>query len=212
MENKHIPTIDEIKSFISAYGWHFRETTSNNGVPIILSNFGISPEKGVLLSFHIEGEFMLASTVGFLQQVPKTFALRLLEMNDTLKLVKLYSLNTPNSEMITTELGFELWNEAWNKDAFFAFVDMLCLGIETVLKKVTDEQIPHSTNFIAYQKPAVQQFPPSGNLNPTLNPTSSPIQTTQPASETLTQSQNPGNPPEIIQSNPPTTPHQMDNS
>lgn len=145
-----IPEIKEITSFLEEYGWSYREQEIE-GKTVILSNYVLANEdKGILLSFGIEGEFVLVSTVDFLKNVPSKYAQQFLKMNDTLKLVKLYDISSKESDLIHAELGFELWAESWNKYTFFVFLDMLCFGIESVLKKVNEENITHETSFITY--------------------------------------------------------------
>lgn len=150
MPNK-IPAIEEVIEFLEGYGWKYREQTLDNNDRMLLSNYRLSDsDKGVLISLFIKGEFVIVSTVGLLNNVPVSFAPRLLSYNDTLKLVKVYSTNsTPTS--LDVELGFELWAESWKKDTFYAFMDMFCLGIDTALGKIEQEKIPHVTNFISYQ-------------------------------------------------------------
>jgi hypothetical protein len=145
------PTYDEIISFLESYGWKFRDTTNNQGQRAILSNYSLSDEKGILLTFYISGEFVIVSSYKLLENVPSSYAPRLLFLNDTLKLAKLYCVNQKEAKL-EIDIGFELWAEAWNKETFFAFMDMLCLGIEKVLEVVEEEKIPHQTQFVNYKK------------------------------------------------------------
>ncbi|HCR36283.1 hypothetical protein A2130_01290 [Candidatus Woesebacteria bacterium GWC2_33_12] len=151
METKtNIPTIEEIKKYLEEYGWKFRETTSD-GKLVIISPYTLEKEmKGVLVSFKIEGEFVMVSTVGFMKNVSKDFSRNLLAINDHIKLVKIFTTNNDKDNDFDAELGFELWNESWNKETFFAFMDMLALGIEKTIEIISNEDIPHQTDFITY--------------------------------------------------------------
>lgn len=150
MENIKIPTIEEIKSFLTDYEWHFKETNSD-GKDVILAPYTLDKEhKGILISFRVEGEFVMVSTVGLLKEVPSSFSQKLLELNDRIKLVKLYIVDQKNPEMIDVDLGFELWNESWNKETFHSFMDMLGFGIEKALDTASSENIPHQTSFVTY--------------------------------------------------------------
>jgi len=145
MDNK-IPTTEEIKDFLKEYGWSFREDRGLLIAPYALEE----QKKGILIGFHIEGEFVMVSTIDMLNKVPSTFAVSFLTLNDTIKLAKVYA--TPSSEpnYLDINISFELWSDSWNKNTFFTFLDMLCLGIENTLKFTTDKNIPHQTNFVTF--------------------------------------------------------------
>lgn len=146
-----IPTVEDIKNYLEEYGWKYRETTADNGQAVIISPYTLENEaKGILLSFRIEGEFVMVSTVGLLKTVPIVESKFLLDLNDTLKLVKLFTVETHEDGTMAVELGFELWDKSWNRDTFFSFMDMLCLGIEKVFKNVADRQLPHETSFVSF--------------------------------------------------------------
>lgn len=143
-------TTETIKNYLKEYGWNYRETQTENGSQIIISNYKLeNAQKGILISFHIEKEFLVVSTVNLLTEVPSSYALRLLVLNDRLKLVKLFS-SIAGDDTMDCDLGFELWNESFNQTTFFAFMDMLCLGIEVTLKLMEKESIPHQTKFVSY--------------------------------------------------------------
>ena len=146
-----LPTSKEIKAFLDGYGWTYKETPSDDGKEVVVSSFSVGDKsRGILVSFVAEGEFVLVSTIELLKNVPSNFSQRFLELNDTVKLVKLYTVTQNNPDTIDVDLGFELWNESWNKKTFYSFMDMLCLGAEKALNIVNSENIPHETNFITY--------------------------------------------------------------
>lgn len=146
-----VPTMEELKSFLEGYGWKYKEQTNPEGMQYIIAPYTLESEpKGVWVSFKIAGEFIMIATVGFLKNVPGSDCQKLLEINDKLKLVKLFSISTNPEGSSNVELGFELWNESWNKETFYAFMDMLTLGIETTLKKVVEQNITHETSFVTY--------------------------------------------------------------
>lgn len=142
-----VPTFEEIKSFLEGFGWNYKETT-HDGQPVAIAPFLTKENKGILLSLRVEGEFVMVSTVGLLKNVPVTFGKDLLEIGDTIKLVKIFVTHQDSPETMNAEVGFELWGEAWNKQVFYVFMDTLCMGIEHALDKVNSQNIPHETNFI----------------------------------------------------------------
>jgi len=149
--NIKIPTNEEIKVFLDGYGWHYRETASTEGKAVIISPYILEKEKkGILISFRAEGEFIMVSTAGFLKNVPESFSKNLLVMNDRIKLVKLFIVDSSEAGTFDAELGFELWNESWNKETFYSFMDMLALGIERIIEKLAAENIPYKTGFVVY--------------------------------------------------------------
>jgi hypothetical protein len=151
-EQNNFPTFEQIADFLTAYSWTFRETTAGEEKKrVIIADYRMESGEGVLLSFRPEGEFVVVSTVDLLRNVPREYAIRMLQLNDTLKLVKMYMVGAPDAEMLEMDLGFELWAESWNKDTFAAFMDMLCFGIETTLAKLKEEGIPHETQFVTYE-------------------------------------------------------------
>lgn len=150
-EQPSLPTIEQIAEFLTAYGWTFRETTAGEGQKrVIIADYKLENGQGVLLSFRPEGEYVVVSTVNLLRNIPREYAVRMLQLNDTMKLVKMYLVGSPDAEMLELDMGFELWAESWNKDTFAAFMDMLCLGIEVTLSKLKEEGIPHETQFVTY--------------------------------------------------------------
>jgi hypothetical protein len=152
MENK-IPTIEEIGNFLKEYGWSYRESPADTGQPVLIAPYALDgQEKGILLSFHIEGEFVMVSTIDMLDQVPNIYAESLFSLNDTIKLVKIYSVPSLEPNTLDVNVGFELWGESWNKNTFFAFLDMLCLGIEKTLKFIDEKNISHQTKFVTFSK------------------------------------------------------------
>lgn len=118
--------------------------------PVVISPYSLDNNQGVLLVFHIEGEFVMASTSGLLIDVPAENTIDLLQVNDSLKLVKLFTTDINLDDKLSVDIGFELWNESWNKETFFAFMDMLCLGIEVTLEEVEERKIPHQTKFVSF--------------------------------------------------------------
>lgn len=154
MKEAKVPTIEEVEEFIAAYGWAFRritgDTSSKKNTPVVISPYSLDNNQGVLLVFHIEGEFVMASTSGLLIDVPAENTIDLLQVNDSLKLVKLFTTDINLDDKLSVDIGFELWNESWNKETFFAFMDMLCLGIEVTLEEVEERKIPHQTKFVSF--------------------------------------------------------------
>lgn len=147
-----LPTIEQIAEFLTAYGWNFQETTGDGGAKrLLIADYRLESGQGVFISFRPEGEYVVVSTVNLLRKVPKNFAIQMLQMNDTIKLVKLYLVNSPEEEMMELDMGFELWAESWNKDTFAAFMDMLCLGIEVVLSRVEEKNIPYEIQYVKYE-------------------------------------------------------------
>ena len=146
-----IPTFEKVKEFLKNYDWNYREVTTDENKKLIISNVKLEDvTKGILVSFNIEGEYLLVSTVDFLKEVPNAYSKRLLILNDTLKLVKLFAVYE-EKDTLDAELGFELWNESFNEATFYAFMDMLCIGINDLNRILKEEQIPHKTSFVTYQ-------------------------------------------------------------
>lgn len=145
------PLLSEVQSFIDNYGWQSRITTAENDQKVLIAPYSLKKtSQGVLISFRVEGEFVMVSTVGLLKKVPPSFAQSLLTLNDRIKLVKIYNLGPMIPEEMNLEIGFELWGGSWNQETFHAFMDMLCLGIEEVLSSVSLEKIPHQTDLVTY--------------------------------------------------------------
>ncbi len=152
MEDVKVPTLDEIKDYLTGYGWKYRETTGGAGQVVLIAPCALANEnKGVLMSFRIEGEFVMVSTVGFLKNISPSYSKRLLELNDKIKLVKLYVTHQNNPEMMDVDLGFELWSEAWSKGSFYSFMDMVAEGVEMVLEVTKTENIAHETDFVIFE-------------------------------------------------------------
>ncbi len=155
---QHQLTLDDIKQFLNEYGWQYQETTGNaidkENEPCLIAPFSLSHTQGILITFSIEGEFVMVNTVKLLDNVLIEHPLNILMLNDTLKSVKLFAMPIEKTDFMDVELGFELWSEAWNQETFFAFVDLLCLGIESVLNSAKSMNIPHETKFVAFETPA----------------------------------------------------------
>ena len=150
MEPTRIPTIEKVKLFLEEYGWHFREIVSENKTSLISPYTLEGENKGVLISFKIEGEFVMVSTVDFLKNIPDSFTINLLSLNDKLKLIKIFVTSQNGDNTVNADVGFELWDNSWNKEGFFSFMDMLCLGIEKTIEMVSTENIPYQTNFVTF--------------------------------------------------------------
>jgi hypothetical protein len=154
MDNVKQPTLNELKSYLDEYGWKYKggfKSPENNNAAYLVSPYTLeSGGRGILISFRVEGEFVIVSTVEFLKNIPEKFSKEILNLNDTLKLVKLFNVNEENGGYLDVELGFELWNESWNKETFYSFMDMLCLGIEKTISIVESKKIDHETNFVSF--------------------------------------------------------------
>lgn len=85
-----------------------------------------------------------------MKNVPDAFAKNLLLINDGLKLTKLFVTSQNRDNTFNADMGFELWGNSWNKGVFFSFMDMLCLGIERTIEKISAENIPHETSFVTF--------------------------------------------------------------
>jgi len=155
MTEYKIPTLEDIKLFLTDYGWHFQESTADGDKKVIIS--ALAPpslrkdKKGIIISFHLEGEFVMVSTVNFMRNVPLNFSRRLLAMNDTIKCVKIFSVEQKNSDKMDVDVGFELWKEAWDRGTFFAFMDALGMAIEVALESLEKENIPHETGYANFE-------------------------------------------------------------
>lgn len=151
-EEMKLPTLEDIKAFFDYVGYHYRETKTNEGKPFIISNFPIKEGEGknVLLSADVEGEFVMLSTVGLLLNVPKKHSNFFLKLNDTIKLVKLFALDSEdgNPETMEINLCFELWDTSCNKETFGAFFEMLGFATDRLFEAVEKEKIPHETRYI----------------------------------------------------------------
>lgn len=155
MEETKRPSYEELKQYLGEYGWSFKETTADEGKQLLVTPFYLESErKGILITFRVEGEFALVSTMDFLVGVPARYADKVLKLNDTTKLVKLFMVNEINESggAMDLEVGFELWGEAWNKETFFAFMDMLCMGIERVKQKFVTGGWEHETKFVTFSE------------------------------------------------------------
>jgi hypothetical protein len=151
MENNPKPTVAQIEEFLTEYGWHFRKTQNpQTNEEVIIAPFSLNESQGILISFAINGEFVMVSSVGFLDNIPKNNASDLLILNDTIKLVKLFAVPNQDENLINVDLSFELWAESWNKATFFCFMDMLALAINKMLEIVNQKQIPHHTKFVEF--------------------------------------------------------------
>lgn len=148
-ENINIPTFEEIIDFLGEYGWNYRDTTSDHGERVILTNFALDDNSGVLISLHVNEEFVMVSTVKLMTGLNQEDAVKLLILNDILKLVKVYGIEEEGN--IEAEVGFELWAGAWNKETFFSFMDMLCMGIQRTLDYLEEEGIEYSNELIEYE-------------------------------------------------------------
>lgn len=157
-DSQRILTLEDIKQFLDAYGWKYRETTGNavdkENEPCLIAPFSLNSIQGILVTFSIEGEFVMVNTIKLMDNVPIEHSLNIMMLNDTLKSVKLFAMPIEGTELMDVELGFELWSVAWNKDTFFAFMDLLCLGIESVLDSAQELKIPHETKFVTFEAPA----------------------------------------------------------
>ncbi len=142
------PTLEEIKSFLEGFGWKYRETETDGKTPAIIAPYMRNDDKGILVSFHLEGEFVMVGTVGFIKKFPVEFAKELAKLNDTIKLVKLYVTHEDEDGALNAEVGFELWNESWSRETFYSFMDMLCFGIEKVTQVLKEQNIAYETDFI----------------------------------------------------------------
>lgn len=151
-----IPTIAEIETYLKEYGWSFRQvtgdTTSQKNAPVIIAPYSLDAKKGVLVVFHIEGEFVMANTTGLMTHIPTDKAVDLLQLNDTIKLVKLFTSEPEIEDHLSADVGFELWAESWNKETFFAFMDMFCMAIDAVLDEAAKRNIPHQTTFVTFEE------------------------------------------------------------
>ena len=142
------PTLDQIKQYLTEFGWNYT-VVDNVEHPYIYAPIMLYNGKGTVITFHIEGDFVLVSSVDILRDVAKEYSGVLLEQNDTLKLVKIFA--TPNEnekEYINADFGFELCYESWNRDTFFVFLDFLCLGIDHVLQELEKKDIKFETKYI----------------------------------------------------------------
>lgn len=147
-----VPTIENIKSFLDGYGWKYRETISEDGGKVIISPYSFEKEaKGILVSFRVEGEFIMVSTVGFLKNTANSFSGNILGMNDRIKLVKLFSVGSSTPGTFNAELGFELWGESCNKETFYSFMDMFCFGIEKTVEAFAENKVDYETDFVIYK-------------------------------------------------------------
>ncbi len=146
IENK-VPTNQDIENYLKEYGWNYKTTESENG-NVIISPFRLSSNDGVLISFRVEGEFIVVSTLDFMTELSDKDALTAFALNDTLKLIKVFPIS---KDPLCVDVGFELWAEACSKETFFAFMDMLCLGIETILDKREAKEIVFIPKFVRFQ-------------------------------------------------------------
>lgn len=140
------PKLEEVEKYLKEYGWNYRKTQSEDGdflvAPLLLPN-----EKGILTTFSVSGEFVMVSTYKFLTKVSAKESAEFLKLNDKIKLAKLFCVESEN-ENLEVEVGFELWAESWNKETFFAFLDMFSLGVEKVFEFVKENGIEHEVEYI----------------------------------------------------------------
>lgn len=143
-----IPTIENVKQYLDDYGWKYREDISQ-GQPYLVAPMMLDSGKTILITFGISGQFVMVSTNGLYKNVSTEHALKLFGLNDKIKLVKVFTSPAESTDQImTVDVGFELWGEAWNKETFIAFMDMLSLGVEKVMKYFYDNKIDGITNFV----------------------------------------------------------------
>lgn len=147
MDEKKTPTNSEIEEFIKEYGWSFRKTVAQDR-EVLLCPLTISTQEGILISLRVEGDFVIVSTVDFMNNVSSEDTNKLFSLNDTLKLVKLFPVSQDGSKV---EIGFELWAEAWNKLTFFAFMDMLCMAIEKVLNMLDSGDLSFTPRYLTFE-------------------------------------------------------------
>jgi hypothetical protein len=93
----------------------------------------------------------MVSTNGLFKNISKSYSALLLGLNDRIKLVKVFSTpDQTNPDTIAVDVGFELCYEAWNKETFFTFMDMLSLGAQKAITKLNENNIPYTTNYVEY--------------------------------------------------------------
>ncbi len=152
MDERYAPQLNQLEAFLTVYGWHFQRETSPDGTERLIAPFPLNQEKGVLILFNIVGEFVCANTAGLLKDIPTQFAVNLLALNDSVKLVKIFAFPPERgSNFFDADLAFELWAESFNQGTFFAFMEMLCLGVEKTLDVIAQQNIPHQTSFVSFQ-------------------------------------------------------------
>jgi len=144
------PTVDQIAKFLDEYGWKYREANSAGtrylAAPMLLDN-----DKSILITFGVSGDFVMVSTNGLFKNISKSYSALLLGLNDRIKLVKVFSTpDQTNPDTIAVDVGFELCYEAWNKETFFTFMDMLSLGAQKAITKLNENNIPYTTNYVEY--------------------------------------------------------------
>lgn len=154
MSNKQKkPKLDSIATYLEEFGWDYRRTEATDKTPLIITPLILPNKKGILTNLSVTGEFVMVSTHGLMKQVPTRYSLELLELNDTLKLCKLFCIDNKSNKM-KVELGFELWGNAWHKDTFSSFLHMLSLGAQKVLDYTKGKNIKTSTVYIEFEDPA----------------------------------------------------------
>lgn len=151
MENPNLPTLQQIQDYLTEYGWNFRLTkNSATDEDVIIAPYSLNTAQGILVSFSIKGEFVLVSSVGLFTNVSKELAFEFLELNDTIKLAKLFATPQVDPNFLDIDISFELWAESWEKGPFFAFMDMMAFGIEKTLEVITQKGVPHETNYVEF--------------------------------------------------------------
>lgn len=142
------PTLDQIKEYLTEFGWNYT-VVDNTQHPYLYAPVMLYNNKGIIVTFHIDGDFVLACSIDLLRNISIEHAPYLLSLNDTLKLVKIFTIRNENDEKhINADLGFELCYEAWNKDTFFVFLDFLCMAMDVVVEALEKKDIKYESKYI----------------------------------------------------------------
>jgi hypothetical protein len=138
MDNR-IPTVDEIELMIKEYGWSYRRGKRTDGSEFLYAPLNFNDEKGILVYFTIEGEFLMVTTSNMVKDIDKKYAMDFLELNDFIKMVKLFA--HIDNDKLNINLGFELVGDAINKDTFFTFLDAMDWAAHKVMSFVEGSKI-----------------------------------------------------------------------
>src|SRR5690606_11359195 len=92
--------------------------------------FVSSDDKVVFLLFKFVGDFLMVTTLDFLEIKKSGAYEEVVKLNDKLKLVKLFQ---PDEEKQYIEMGFEVIKELFSYDNFVTYMDMICVSLENLI-------------------------------------------------------------------------------
>lgn len=127
---KGIITLEDLQNMLIKYNnWKSRIVTED-GRQYLISSIATSKDQIIQIFFEIVDRFLICSTYHFLKKTDRTDFQKLLEMNDKLKFLKLYTSN--DSKYV--ELSFEITTFNLSSKLINFYIDLMCINTEDILK------------------------------------------------------------------------------